>query len=51
MAENRDLATLREDVETQTAIGVVEGIDTIETLAALGHCLARRRPAARGKRR
>ena len=51
MAENRDLAALREeiralreDVETQTAINVVEGINTIETLAVLGHFMARRRP-------
>lgn len=51
MAENSELAALREeirqlreDVETQTAINVVEGINTIETLAVLGHFMARRRP-------
>lgn len=51
MAEKDELAALREevrqlreDVETQTAIGVVEGINTIETLAVLGHFMARRRP-------
>lgn len=51
MTENSELAALREeirqlreDVETQTAINVVEGINTIETLAVLGHFMARRRP-------
>jgi hypothetical protein len=51
MVENRELAALREeiralreDVETQTAINVVEGINTIETLAVLGHFMARRQP-------
>ncbi len=51
MAENGELAALREeirqlreDVETQTALNVVEGINTIETLAVLGHFMARRRP-------
>ena len=48
MAENSELAALREeirqlreDVETQTAINVVEGINTIETLAVLGAVGAR----------
>lgn len=58
MAENRDLAALREevrapreDVETRTALGLVAGLDSIETLAVPGRFTARRRPAARGQRR
>ncbi len=37
------LAALRQDVETQTAINIVEGINTAETLAALAFWMRRRR--------
>lgn len=39
-----EIKQLREDIETQTALNVVEGINTVETLAVLGHFLAKRRP-------
>lgn len=39
-----EIQQLREDIETQTALNVVEGINTVETLAVLGHYLAKRRP-------
>lgn len=44
VALREEIRQLREDVETQTALNVVEGINTIETLAVLGHFMARRRP-------
>src|SRR5262245_1334118 len=37
------LRALRQDVETQTAINVIEGINTAETLALLGHWMRKRR--------
>lgn len=39
-----ELKALRQDIEVQTAINIVEGINTIETLAALGHFMKARRP-------
>jgi hypothetical protein len=39
-----ELKALRQDIEVQTAINLVEGINTIETLAALGHFMRARRP-------
>ena len=58
MAENRDLAVLREEIPAQredglthTARVVLEGLATVANLALPGRCLARRRPAARGLRR
>jgi hypothetical protein len=42
------LRALRQDVETQTAINIVEGINTAETMALLGHWMrARRVPTPR----
>lgn len=38
------IKALREDLETQTAINIVEGINTVETLAALGHWMRKKRP-------
>lgn len=38
-----EIKALREDLETQTAINIVEGINTVETLAALGHWMRKRR--------
>jgi hypothetical protein len=38
------LAALRQDLEVQTAINIVEGINTVETLALLGHWMQRKRP-------
>jgi len=38
------LAALRQDVETQTAINIVEGVNTAETLALFGHWMRTRRP-------
>jgi hypothetical protein len=38
------IKALREDLETQTAINIVEGINTVETLAVLGHWMRKRRP-------
>ena len=43
MAENRDLAALREEIPALR--------EDIEHLAEAGRFLARRRPAARGRRR
>jgi hypothetical protein len=37
------LEALRQDVETQTAINIVEGVNTAETLALLGHWMRTRR--------
>jgi hypothetical protein len=43
-----EIKALREDLETQTAINIVEGINTVETLAALGHWMQKKRaPTAR----
>jgi hypothetical protein len=39
-----ELRALRQDIEVQTTINIVEGINTIETLAALGHFMKARRP-------
>jgi len=39
-----EIRLLRQDLETQTAINIVEGVNTVETLAALGHFLRTRRP-------
>ena len=39
-----ELRKLRQDVEVQSAINVIEGIHTMETLAALGHFIRTRRP-------
>jgi hypothetical protein len=39
-----EIKALREDLETQTAINIVEGINTVETLAALGHWMREKRP-------
>jgi hypothetical protein len=39
-----EIKALREDLETQTAINIVEGINTVETLAALGHWMRKKRP-------
>ena len=38
-----ELRKLRQDVEVQSAINVIEGIHTMETLAALGHFVRTRR--------
>lgn len=38
------LGALRQDVETQTAINIVEGVNTAETLALFGHWMRTRRP-------
>ena len=38
------LRALRQDVETQTAINIVEGVNTVETLAALAHWMRMQRP-------
>src|SRR6185436_14782758 len=40
-----ELRKLRQDVEVQSAINVIEGIHTMETLAALGHFIRTRRAA------
>lgn len=39
-----EIKALREDLETQTAINIVEGINTVETLATLGHWMRKKRP-------
>ena len=39
-----EIKALRQDIETQTAINIVEGINTAETLAVLGHWMRARRP-------
>jgi hypothetical protein len=38
-----EIKALREDLETQTAINIVEGINTVETLAVLGHWMQKRK--------
>lgn len=38
-----EIKALRQDLETQTAINIIEGINTIETMAMLAHYLRRRR--------
>ena len=38
-----EIRALRQDLETQTAINIVEGINTIETLALLGHWMKKKR--------
>ena len=38
-----ELKALRQDVETQTAINIIEGINTVETLALLGHWMNKKR--------
>jgi hypothetical protein len=43
------LKALRQDVETQTAINVIEGINTAETLALLGHFVRKRRAPTPGE--
>src|SRR5262245_32831194 len=43
-----EIRLLRQDLETQTAINIVEGVNTVETLAAMGHFLrTRRAPTAK----
>jgi hypothetical protein len=37
------LKSLRQDLEVGAAINIIEGINTIETLAALGHWMQKRR--------
>jgi hypothetical protein len=38
-----EIRTLRAELETQTAINIVEGINTVETLALVAHFLRKRR--------
>lgn len=39
-----ELRRLRQDLEVGAAINLVEGINTVETLAVLGHWIQRQRP-------
>ena len=38
-----ELKALRQDIETQTAINIIEGINTIETMALLAHWMRHKR--------
>ena len=43
-----EIKRLRQDLEVGAAINLIEGINTVETLALLGHFIAKRRaPTAR----
>ena len=39
-----EITRLRKEIEVQTAINVIEGVHTIETLVALGHWMKKQRP-------
>jgi hypothetical protein len=39
-----EIRRLRKEIEVQTAINVIEGVHTIETLVALGHWMNKQRP-------
>ena len=39
-----EIKRLRKEIEVQTAINVIEGVHTIETLVALGHWMRKQRP-------
>lgn len=39
-----EIRRLRKEIEVQTAINVIEGVNTIETLTALGHWMKKQRP-------
>jgi hypothetical protein len=39
-----EIRRLRKEIEVQTAINVIEGVHTIETLVALGHWMRKQRP-------